>query len=146
MELNVSVESHVDVYINVIIHKIKIQLYMIFSITLENNVRTDKYCMGQSFLLLITSIKKIHDAPYYFYVVFYSLQVIGELDTNHLYIGRVFGIVLLSTFMLNYLTRETLDGTVPITLMMARVFVSSTMQIYSWKVMVNLCSTHDILL
>lgn len=52
------------------------------------------------------------------------LQVADQLDAAHLSLARVYGLSLLCSAFIWYITSETRDGTVPITLMMSRVSVS----------------------
>ena len=52
------------------------------------------------------------------------LQVTAELDESALILARMYGLGLIGSALVWLLTRETLDGTVPITLITSRVFVS----------------------
>jgi hypothetical protein len=53
-----------------------------------------------------------------------NFQVSGKVDSDTLLLTSVFGFSLIGTAVVWILTQETRDGTVPITLMTARVFVS----------------------
>lgn len=52
-----------------------------------------------------------------------DFQVAGKLDAVHLLFGRLYGGMLMCSIIVWFMTRETRDGTVPITLMMSRVYI-----------------------
>ena len=51
----------------------------------------------------------------------------AELTPVHLHLARLCGAVFIGTSLIWWFTRDTRDGTVPITLLTTRVFVSFTM-------------------
>ncbi|KAK2162865.1 hypothetical protein LSH36_90g04009 [Paralvinella palmiformis] len=67
--------------------------------------------------------------------VLLGFQVADQLDAAHLSLARVYGLSLLCSAFIWYITSETRDGTVPITLMMSRVSSCSLtlmVQVYSF--------------
>ncbi|KAI0215676.1 hypothetical protein LSAT2_032262 [Lamellibrachia satsuma] len=54
-----------------------------------------------------------------------DFQVDGTLSSTHLLVARILGISILTSGVMFWATRETWDGTVPITLLMSRVFSCS---------------------
>lgn len=55
-----------------------------------------------------------------------AIQTEGTLNDTEIALARIFGVTLMSSGVTWFWTKETRDGTVPITLMMSRVFTSST--------------------
>ena len=62
--------------------------------------------------------------------VVYLLQLTGDPDQATLVMTQMNGLVMIGGALVWLLTRETRDGTVAITLMMARVFVSEINHCY----------------
>lgn len=69
------------------------------------------------------------------------MQVDGELDDLHIKAARFYGVVFAGSGLYFFLTRDTRDGTVPISIMTSKVFVSWKALSYYFAEITNTCTT-----
>jgi len=65
--------------------------------------------------------------------VIFLLQIKGNVGATEVFMGRFYGMTLLSSCFTWYKTKGSLDATVPLTVMLSRLFVSCFCNIIAAK-------------